>query len=100
MKKEEVDHLLSYIHKFSEGNTKSKSNRAGALLDPIKEKIPQSDLAIVLKQLTTITQVLPHRPYPINKMVSLKVANKERLLIVDLRGKMYELVHDTSRVFF
>lgn len=101
LKKEEVDHLLSYIHKFSEGNTKSKSNRAGALLDPIKEKIPQSDLAIVLKQLTTITPSATTSPFTrINKMVSLKVANKERLLIVDLRGKMYELVHDTSRVFF
>lgn len=101
LKPEEVDHILSFIHKFSEGEKKTKNNRTGALLDPIKEKIPQSDISLVIEKWLTIP---PSGDAPlltrINKMHDLKLKNSHRLFLLDLRGKIYELVKDSAQVYF
>ncbi len=101
LKEDEINQILSYIHKFSEGEKKNKVSRPGALIDPIKEKIAISDHTLVIKKWITIPPSAETAPVArINKLVDLKIKNKYRLLIHDLRGKMYELLQDSARVFF
>jgi len=101
LKDEEINQILSYIHKFSEGEKKNKVSRPGALIDPIKEKIAVSDYSLVLKKWVNIPPSSETAPLArINKMVDLKVKARYRLFIHDLRGKIYEIIQDSTRVFF
>lgn len=101
LKEEEINQILSYIHKFSEGEKKNKVSRPGALINPIKEKIAVSDHTLVLKKWLRIPPSADVAPLArINKMVDLKIGDKYRLFIHDLRGKIYELNNDSATLFF
>ncbi|MFK7924974.1 MAG: PQQ-dependent sugar dehydrogenase [Bacteroidia bacterium] len=86
---EDLEDILGFIHKFSEGEKRNKSNRPGGLINPIAEKIPYADLTLVLEEALVIPPSAEVPPLTrINKMFT---APGERLFIHDLRGKLYEI---------
>jgi len=100
IKGKDLEHLLGYIHKFSEAEKRNKKKRTGAITNPIPEKIPQSDLTLVIEELLTIPPSSETAPTArINKLSSMKTEQGERLFIADLRGKLYEIIDTTSQVY-
>ncbi len=94
IKGEDLEYILAFIHKFSEGEKRNKNNRKGGLINPIPKKIPFSDLTLVLeKQFIAPTSSEIGKPTRINK---LERAPRNRLFIHDLRGKLYEIKKDNS----
>jgi HEPN domain-containing protein len=53
IKGKDVEDLLGFIHKFSEGEKKNQNNRPGGMLDPIPKKIPEAELALVIEEFLT-----------------------------------------------
>lgn len=91
---EDVEDLLSFIHKFSQGEKRNKNNRKGGLINPIPEKIPFSDLTVVLEKLLEVPGDSNLVPYTrINQM---GYSSDGRLFIHDIRGKLYEVNEDKS----
>jgi mono/diheme cytochrome c family protein len=86
---EDLEAVLGFIHKFSEGEKRSKNNRPGGLLNPIPAKLPTSDLTLVLEESFIVP---PSSEYPpltrINKMYP---QGEDRTFLHDLRGKLYEV---------
>lgn len=96
----ELEDLLGFVHKFSEAEKRNTKNRPGGILDPIPEKIPDSDLMLVIEEFLTIPPSAETAPKArINKLSSIKTSQNERLFIADLRGKLYEVVDTTIKVF-
>ncbi|MEZ5044749.1 MAG: PQQ-dependent sugar dehydrogenase [Saprospiraceae bacterium] len=92
LKEEDLEDILGFIHKFSEGEKRNRNNRPGGILNPVAEKIPQSDLTLELTEYLVIPESSSISPVTrINKMISL---GKKRLFIHDLRGKLYEITAD------
>ncbi|MEP7268070.1 MAG: PQQ-dependent sugar dehydrogenase [Saprospiraceae bacterium] len=97
----ELEHLLGFIHKFSDGASKNKNNRPGGLIDPIKEKIQESDLVVEIKKIMTLPYTAEKSPLArINKMAFIKTKSGSRNFILDLRGTLYEMVKDTVQIYF
>jgi hypothetical protein len=97
---QDLEDLLGFIHKFSEAEKKSQSNRPGALLNPITEKIPESDLTLIIEELVTVPPSSESNPKTrINTMLAVKSGQGERLFIADLRGKLYEIADTTVREY-
>ncbi|MEP3211113.1 MAG: PQQ-dependent sugar dehydrogenase [Maribacter sp.] len=93
LKENEIDDLLGFIHKFSEAEKRSQNKRPGGILDPIPEKIPDSDLTLVIEEFLTVPPSSESAPKArINKLSAVKTKDGERLFISDLRGKLYEVV--------
>ncbi len=91
---EDLEDILGFIHKFSEGEKRSKINRPGGLINPIPAKIATSDLTLVLEEQFVVpasSQVPPATR--INKMASITGG---RLFVHDLRGNLYEAHQDQS----
>lgn len=100
IKGEDLEHLLGFVHRFSEAEKRSKKKRAGAITNPIPEKIPQSDLTLIIEELLTVPQSSETVPKArINKLSAVKTDQGERLFIADLRGKMYEMIDSTTQVY-
>ena len=97
---EEMEHLLGFIHKFSEGEKKSINNRPGGILNPVVPKITTSDLTLVIEPWLTIPASAEKSPLArINKMLSLPAKKGERLFVHDLRGTLYELVAGQPQIY-
>ena len=100
LKGEDMEHLLAFIHKFSEAEKKSRKPRPGGLINPIPEKIQESELSLVVEELFAIPPssdtFLKTR---INKLLTIESGKGERLFVADLRGKLYEVIDTTSHVF-
>lgn len=91
---QDMEDILGFIHKFSQGEKRSKNNRKGGLINPIPEKIPFSDLTIVLEEQLKVPGVDDLVPYTrINQM---GYSPDGRLFIHDIRGKLYEINEDKS----
>ncbi|WP_170110284.1 PQQ-dependent sugar dehydrogenase [Flavilitoribacter nigricans] len=89
---EDLEDILGFIHKFSEGEKRNKNNRAGGLINPVADKIPTSDLGLELQAQFTVPASAEVTPITrINKMAA--TAN-DRLFLHDLRGKLYEVKND------
>lgn len=100
IKEQDLEHLLGFIHKFSEAEKRNKKKRPDAVTNPIKEKIPQSDLILVIEELLTVppsSETVPKAR--INKLSAIKTTQGERLFIADLRGKLYEIVDKSTHVY-
>lgn len=96
----DMEHLLGFMHKFSEGEKKSKKKRSGGLLNPIPEKIPESNLTLIIKELLTIPPSAESSLQTrINKLVTIETELGERLFIADLRGKLHEIVENEQHVY-
>ncbi len=100
LKEEEIEHILGFIHKFSEGEKKNRNNRPGGLLNPVAEKILMSDLSLVVEKVLTVPPSADTPPVArINKLLAIEGPSGERLFLHDLRGKLYEIVDNTPRVY-
>lgn len=101
LKGDDVEHLLGFIHKFSEAEKRKVNNRPGGLLNPIVDKIPQSNLTLVLEEWLTVPASSENFPLArINKMSAMETKEGERLFIADLRGTLYEIKDDKTYVYF
>ncbi|TMM58063.1 c-type cytochrome [Maribacter algarum] len=96
----DLEDLLGFIHKFSEAEKRNVNNRPGGILNPIPEKIPDSDLTLIIEELLTVPSSSETAPKArINKLSALKTKEGERLFIADLRGKLYEVVGSEVNTF-
>jgi glucose/arabinose dehydrogenase/mono/diheme cytochrome c family protein len=100
IKDKDLEDLLGFINKFSEGEKKSKNTRKDGLLNPIPEQIKPSGLSLVIEEVVTIPSSAAIGPKArINTFSALKTKNGERLFIADLRGELYELTDNTVHVY-
>lgn len=91
---EDLEDLLAFIHKFSEGEKRNKNNRPGGLINPIPAKMEESDLVLILEEYPKAPRSSEHPPFTrINKMYPI---SNERTFMHDLRGGFYELKEDKS----
>ncbi|MEM9829581.1 MAG: PQQ-dependent sugar dehydrogenase [Bacteroidota bacterium] len=97
---EQIEHILGFIHKFSQGQKKSRNNRPGGILNPVEKKIPMANLRLVLEEVLTVPASDTTPPLArINKLLALGGGEQERLFLHDLRGKLYEITDRTSEVY-
>lgn len=97
---EQLENLLGFIHKFSEGEKRNKSNRKGGLVDPIPEKIASASHQLVVEDFVTLPPSSPSAPDTrINTLRALSFDGKDRLFIGDLRGKLFEIVEGTPHTY-
>lgn len=100
LKDNELEDILGFIHKFSEAEKRNQNNRPGGILDPIPEKIPESDLTLVIEEYLTVPASSESAPKArINKLLAIESEQEERLFISDLRGKLYEVVDTTVHTY-
>lgn len=91
---EELEDVLGFIHKFSEGEKRNKNNRPGGLINPIAEKIPSSGLSL---QLEEYVKVPPSSEVtPVSRINQMEPIPGGRLFVHDLRGKLFEIKEDKS----
>lgn len=91
---ENMEDILSFIHKFSQGEKRNKNNRKGGLINPIPQKIPFSDLTIVLEEQLKVPGVSDL--VPLTRINQMGYSPDGRLFIHDIRGKFYEINEDKS----
>lgn len=97
---QQIEHILGFIHKFSQGQKRSRNNRPGGILNPVQEKIPMADLRLVLEEVLTLPASDTTPPLArINKLLAIESSQGERLFIHDLRGKLYEITDRTPQVY-
>lgn len=92
----DIKAIMSFIHsKRKTETTASVSSHLGTpISNPVPKKIEKSGLHLKLDYLTTAPPTAAKLPLArINKMLKLAGA-KDRLFIVDLRGKLYEIIDD------
>lgn len=90
----DMEDLLGFIHKFSQGAKRSTNNRPDGLINPIPEKIPTSALTLVLEEQFKVPGIADLNPYTrINQM---GYAPDGRNFIHDIRGKLYEINSDNT----
>lgn len=100
LKEQEIDDLLGFIHKFSEAEKRSQNKRPGGILNPIPEKIPDSELTLLIEEFFTVPPSSESAPKArINKLSAINAKNGERLFISDLRGKLYEVVDTVMHTY-
>jgi glucose/arabinose dehydrogenase/cytochrome c2 len=93
LEEKDLENLLAFIHKFSEGEKKNTSNRKGALINPITKPIPESNVNLVVEEFTTIPSSSPTPPDTrINTLRTQGKGKLERLFISDLRGTLFEII--------
>lgn len=100
IKDQDLEDLLGFIHKFSEGEKRNRSTRKDGLLNPIAERIPQSGLTLVIEEFLTVPASSEFAPVArINKLSAIETKEGERLFLADLRGKLYEITDTAVRVY-
>ena len=86
---EDIEDILGFIHKFSQGEKRNKSNRKGGLINPVPARIETSPLTLLIEkqfEAPATSDVTPSTR--INQMTK---APGGRLFIHDLRGQLYEI---------
>ena len=97
---DDVEQILAYVHTFRETPAEAAAGAAGALTDPLPEKIPPSGLTIVLERVLTFPATGGEPPVTrINKLLTVPDGRRQRLFVHDLRGTLYEVTGGRSRVF-
>ena len=86
---EDMEDILGFIHKFSEGEKRSKNNRPGGLINPVPDKITASNLTLVLEEKLTVPP--SSEMSPITRINKMDRGAGDRLFLHDLRGKFYEI---------
>jgi len=86
---EDMEDILGFMHKYAQGEKRNKNNRAGGLINPVPEKIPTSNLTLVIEEQFRV----PGNPKlnPITRINQMSYGPKARLFIHDLRGKLIEI---------
>ena len=101
LKQNDIEAIMAFIH--SKRKPEITSTVTGLLGNPLKDPIPtriaKSGLRLKLDYFTTAPASAQTGPLArINKTLTLP-GKKDRLFIVDLRGKLYEMVGNELRVF-
>lgn len=91
---EDLEDILGFIHKFSEGEKRNKNNRPGGLINPVAEKIPSSGLSLQLEEYLTVPP--SSEVTPVSRINQMEPIPGGRLFIHDLRGKLFEVKEDKS----
>lgn len=91
---EDLEDILGFIHKFSEGEKRNKNNRPGGLINPVAEKIPSSGLSLQLEEYLTVPP--SSEVTPVSRINQMEPIPGGRLFIHDLRGKLFEIKEDKS----
>lgn len=100
LKEKDIENILGFIHKFSQGEKRNKKNRKGGLINPIPTKIAPPKLSLLVEEAFTVPASSDNMPLTrINKMESIITEEGERSFIVDLRGKLFEIANDTVDVY-
>ncbi|MBK8501413.1 MAG: hypothetical protein IPL46_03950 [Saprospiraceae bacterium] len=94
IKGEDLEDILGFIHKFSEGEKRNKSNRAGGLINPITDKIATSDLILEIEEQFTVPP--SSEVAPITRINKLAALDDGRFFLHDLRGKLIEIGDDNN----
>ena len=95
---EDLEAILAFIHKFSEGEKRNRNNRPGGLINPVPTKIPTSDLTLVLEEAFMVPPSSEFPPFTrINKMYPIA---GNRTFLHDLRGKFFEIKPDQSLALY
>ena len=89
LKSEDMEDILGFMHKFSQGEKRSKNHRAGGLINPIPEKIPTSSLTLLIEEQFKVPPSSDMAP--ISRINQMSFAPDGRLFIVDLRGDLFEI---------
>lgn len=93
----QIEHILGFIHKFSQGEKRSRNKRPGGILNPVEQNIPQADLRLVLEEVLTVPPSDTVPPLArINKLLAIEDKEEERLFLHDLRGKLYEITNRSN----
>ena len=96
----ELEDVLAYIHTFSAKAPTAAEAAAGALTDPIPDRVTPSGLTLVLERVLTMPPSANEPPVTrINKLLAVMHGERERLFIHDLRGKLYELRENKPHVY-
>ena len=100
LEEQEIEHILGFIHKFSQGQKRSQNTRPGGILNPVAEKIPMANLTLVLEEVLTVPPSAEASPLArINKLLAIESQQGERMFLHDLRGKLYEITAQTPEVY-
>ena len=91
---EDLEDLLGFIHKFSEGEKRNTNNRPGGLLNPVAEKIPSSGLSLQLEEYLEIPP--SSEVTPVSRINQMEPIPGGRVFIHDLRGKLFEIKKDRT----
>ena len=91
---EDMEDILSFIHKFSQGERRNAKKRPGGIINPIPEKIPAAALTLVLEEQFTAPQ--SSEVPPITRINKMDVGTGNRVFIHDIRGKLYEVGQDKA----
>ena len=91
---EDLEDILGFIHKFSEGEKRNKNNRTGGLINPVADKIATSDLILEIEEQFTVPS--SSEVAPITRINKLAALDDGRLFLHDLRGKLYEIGDDNN----
>lgn len=91
---DDLEDILGFIHRFSEGEKRSKNNRPGGLINPIPEKVALSNLTLVLEEQFVVppSSEVP----PLTRINKLSAIPGGRLFLHDLRGKLLEVGDDQN----
>ena len=96
----QIEHILGFIHKFSQGEKRSRNKRPGGILNPVEPKIQQAELRLVLEEVLTVPPSDTVPPLArINKLLAIEGNTGERLFLHDLRGKLYEIADREPQVY-
>ena len=91
---DDIEDILGFIHKFSQEEKRSKNNRLGGLINPIPEKIPNSDLTLVLMEQFKVPGIADMNP--LTRINQMGYSPDGRNFIHDIRGKLYQIMPDNS----
>ena len=96
----QIEHILGFVHKFSQGEQRSRNKRPGGILNPVEQKIPQANLRLVLEEVLTVPPSDTVPPLArINKLLAIEGSMGERLFLHDLRGTLYEITDREPQVY-
>lgn len=91
---EDLENILAFIHKFSEGEKRNKNNRPGGLINPIPEKIDTSNLILILEEQFVVPP--SSEVTPLTRINKLDKGPGDRVFLHDLRGKIQEIKNGTA----
>lgn len=97
---EDMEHLLAFIHRFSEAEKKNTSGRQGGIVNPIPEAISQWDGILKVESWITMpassdTPLLAR----INKLNGQKDIKAGTTFIADQRGVLYAVIANTPQTY-
>lgn len=93
---EQIDQVIAFMH-TKQAPTMGRSS-GEALENPIPETIPMSDVVVEMIQVASIPP--SNDKMPINRVTKMDhIPGTKRSFVVDLNGKLYELVDDEPRLY-